>query len=197
LQSKDVPNVDRLLVSCSSDDFGEVAFLGPKGISVMPGTIRQVLDAVGCILDALTVSLSYVPISMSWSYLLQIMHAEPEPIFHRDIRWPNVMRCANDPRKWFLIDWEDAATVPTLAAKHLDKRFHPPAVFKDNHGPEVDLWGIGLLIIESSGSFPGLPRHLPNVGKAMQSGGVNVSQSIQRILDLKAEVREDNYIGIS
>jgi hypothetical protein len=157
----------------------------------MPGTIRQVLDAVGCILDALTVSLSYVPISMSWSYLLQIMHAEPEPIFHRDIRWPNVMRCANDPRKWFLIDWDDAATRPTLAAKHLDKQCHSPAVLKDNHGPEVDIWGVGMLIIHSSRRFTSFPRNLRNIGQAMQSGALDLSQTIAKILTLKAEVEDE------
>ena len=70
------------------------------------------------------------------------------------------MQCTNDPRKWFLIDWEDAATRPTLAAKHLDKQCHSPAVFKDNHSPEVDIWSAGILIIECSRSFAGFPRDL-------------------------------------
>jgi serine/threonine protein kinase len=191
LRAKAVPNVDRLAISYSDDHHGAVAFLEPKGISVMPKTIQQVLEAVGCILDTLIVSLLSAHILTSWSYLLQVMHAEPRPIFHRDIRWPNVVQCADDPRKWFLIDWEDAATVPTLSAKHLDKRCHSPAVFKDNHGPEVDLWSVGMLIIESSGCFPSFPLNLLNSGKAMQSGGLNVSQSIQRILALKAEPKED------
>jgi hypothetical protein len=59
------------------------------------------------------------------------------------------VKSAHDQRKWILIDWDDAATPPTLVAKHLDKHCHAPAVFKDDHGPEVDLKAIGMLIIES------------------------------------------------
>jgi hypothetical protein len=45
------------MVSYSDDHHGTVAFLEPKGISVMPKTILEVLQAVSCILDALMVSL--------------------------------------------------------------------------------------------------------------------------------------------
>jgi hypothetical protein len=103
------------------------------------------------------------------------MHKGPTQIFHQDIRWPNVVKCAHHPRKWILIDWEDAATPPTLAAKHLDKHCHSPAVFKDDHGPEVDIWGVGMLIVESSGSFPNFPQNLLNAGRSMKSGVLNVS----------------------
>ena len=44
-----------MAVSFSDDVHGTVAFLEPKGISVIPKTIREVLDAIGCILDALNV----------------------------------------------------------------------------------------------------------------------------------------------
>jgi len=37
------------------------------------------------------------------------------PFYHRDIRWNNVIRRIDDPTKWFLIDWEDAACSPTKA----------------------------------------------------------------------------------
>ena len=46
----------------------------------MPKMIHQVLDTVDPILNTLTVSLPYVPFSMSLLYLLQVMHAEPRPI---------------------------------------------------------------------------------------------------------------------
>jgi hypothetical protein len=57
------------------------------------------------------------------------MHADPDPVFHRDIRWPNIIRMVHEPRKWFLIDWEDASMLPTHAAKHLKKKEHSPRVF--------------------------------------------------------------------
>jgi hypothetical protein len=113
------------------------------------------------------------------------MHKQPDCIFHRDIRWPNVIKSADDPRKWILIDWDDAGTPPTLAAKHLDPHNHAPAVFEDNHGSEVDVWGVGMLIKESSRSMQGFPSELLGVGKAMQSGTLDVPESIQRIKAFK------------
>ena len=73
------------------------------------------------------------------------MHDGPKPLFRRDIRWPNVILPSNDCSKWFLIDWDDAAMPPTHAAKHPES--HPAAVFQDNHGAEVDIWGVGKLIL--------------------------------------------------
>ena len=34
-------------------------------------------------------------------------------IFHRDIRWANVVKSAKDRSRWILIDWDDAASPPT------------------------------------------------------------------------------------
>jgi hypothetical protein len=167
LRAKAVQNGDRI---DSDDVHGMVVFPEPKGRSDVPKTTRQVLDAISCILHALIVSQLRAHVLMLHSYLLQVMHAEPQLIFHRDIRWPNVVKCADDPRKWILIDWDDAATPPTPAATHFDKRCHPPAVFKDNHGPEVDLWAVGRLIHESARFFSGFPVDLLAVGEAMQSG---------------------------
>ena len=48
-----------------------------------------------------------------------------------------------DGRGWFLIDWSDASTAPTYAARHLKRWEHSPSVQEDGHGPEVDIWGIG------------------------------------------------------
>jgi hypothetical protein len=83
------------------------------------------------------------------------MHAEP-PLFHRDIRWPNVIRDAHNPEKWFLIDWDDAAAAPTRGVTHLRPDTHSPRVFLDHHGAEVDLWGVGKLIVEAGRFVPGI-----------------------------------------
>jgi hypothetical protein len=69
------------------------------------------------------------------------MHADP-PVYHRDIRAPNIIR-RFDGQGWFLIDWSDASTTPTRGVTHLKKSEHSPWVRQDNHGPEVDIWGIG------------------------------------------------------
>ena len=68
------------------------------------------------------------------------------PFYHRDIRWNNVIRRIDDPTKWFLIDWEDAACSPTKAQNDFRRSSHSPAIFQDCHGAEVDIWGVGHLI---------------------------------------------------
>src|SRR5271170_253794 len=114
------------------------------------------------------------------------MHKGPNPIFHRDIRWPNVIKRADDPTKWFLIDWDDAAQLPTIAATHLDRDSHAPTVFNNNHGPEVDTWAVGKLITESSRTFMSLPPDLLTVGTAMMKGKLSVPRAMERIAALKA-----------
>jgi hypothetical protein len=56
------------------------------------------------------------------------------------------MRSITDQKKWFLMDWEDAAIAPTKAAPELRPEIHAPQVFQDGHGAEVDIWGVGKLI---------------------------------------------------
>jgi hypothetical protein len=68
------------------------------------------------------------------------------PIFHRDIRWANIIRNADNPRNWILIDWEDAAIPPTKGQPRFNKSNHSPRILEDNHGAEVDIWGVGHLI---------------------------------------------------
>ena len=80
-------------------------------------------------------------------YLFKVAHQGPKPLYHRDIRWNNVLRKIEDRARWFLIDWEDSSVAPTKAAPLLKNETHSPDVFKDNHGAEVDIWGIGFLIL--------------------------------------------------
>lgn len=68
------------------------------------------------------------------------------PFYHRDIRWNNVICRIDDPTKWFLIDWEDAASPPTTAQKDFRRSTHSPTIFQDRHGAEVDIWAVGHLI---------------------------------------------------
>lgn len=85
-----------------------------------------------------------------WQCLVCILNAltalHKIPLYHRDIRWPNVLRKIDDESKWFLIDFEDAATPPTAARISFTKEEHSPAIFQDDHGSEVDIWGVGYLI---------------------------------------------------
>ena len=47
-----------------------------------------------------------------------------------------------DGSGWFLIDWTDATTTPTHGVTHLNECEHSPQVRIDNHGAEVDIWGV-------------------------------------------------------
>jgi hypothetical protein len=96
------------------------------------------------------------------------MHADPDPVFHRDIRWQNVIRMVHEPRKWFLIDWEDASMLPTHAAKHLKKREHSPRVLADGHGSEVDIWAVGKLFLDASTFASPLSAAMVSIGKRMR-----------------------------
>jgi hypothetical protein len=77
------------------------------------------------------------------------MHANPKLLFHHDIHWLNIIWDTSLCTKWFLIDWDDASTTPTQLAMHLDWNSHPPKVFKNNHGTEVDIWGARKLIVDA------------------------------------------------
>ena len=110
------------------------------------------------------------------------MHAGPEPLFHRDIRWPNIIRNASNSSKWFLIDWDDASTPPTMAAIHLNPRTHSPAVFKDNHGAEVDIWAVGKLLMDAGIFVSDIPSAMITVGERMVEGGIiNAAQGLTEL----------------
>ncbi|PVF98299.1 hypothetical protein CPB86DRAFT_733261 [Serendipita vermifera] len=124
LKSKDVPNVDKLKSSDIEHDHPHV-YLSPVGIDTLPNSGSEAFCAVVCVLEA-----------------LKVMHSGPNPVYHRDIRDPNIVKKFND-QEWFLIDWSDASTAPTRAVTHLKESEHSPRVRQDNHGAEVDIWGIG------------------------------------------------------
>jgi len=143
LERKEVPNVDSL-----THKYETTVLLSPRGIAQPPKSEEELLAAIICVLGA-----------------LKVLHEEPQ-IFHRDIRWPNVMRRLDDPLKWFIIDWEDAAVPPTIGSSHFSRKTHSPQVFTDGHGPEVDIWGVGELIVHC-GIF-GISRELLGLGEWMK-----------------------------
>jgi hypothetical protein len=73
-----------------------------------------------------------------------------------------MMRKIHEPRKWFLIDWENASMLPTHAAKHLKKGEHSPHVFVDEHGTEVDIWAVGKLFLDADSFASPLPTAMVN-----------------------------------
>lgn len=161
LSEKQVPHVDHLTHSLNT-----TVYLEPKGVVVRPSNEEELLEALACVLQALQVC--YYNLQLILSHMLQVLHQEP-PLFHRDIRWANVIRRADDRSSWFLIDWEDAAGPNNTAAMHLCPDVHSPKLFSDNHGGEVDVWGVGLLIRESRSFAFDISPELLELGTWMQN----------------------------
>jgi len=57
LKAKAVPNVDSISLSFADEIHGAVAYLEPKGVSVLPVNTLEVFEAICCVLEALVVSL--------------------------------------------------------------------------------------------------------------------------------------------
>ncbi|PVF99943.1 hypothetical protein CPB86DRAFT_796109 [Serendipita vermifera] len=126
LKSKGVPNVDTLEgfdARYTKNSYPHV-YLSPVGLDKHPESGSEAFDAVFCVLEA-----------------LKVMHSGPNPVYHRDIWESNIINKVHG-QGWFLIDWSDASTAPTRAVTHLKESTHSDRVFQDNHGAEVDIWGI-------------------------------------------------------
>lgn len=86
-----------------------------------------------------------------------------------------------EPRKWFLIDWEDAGVAPTKAALNLHPETHASQVFKDGHGVEVDIWSVRKLILGVGSRFD-LPENFISLGQRMVHGSiVTAKQGLQEL----------------
>jgi hypothetical protein len=58
LRDKNVPNVDRIELSITDNSLSEsVIYLQPKGICRVPDTVEEIFEAIGCVLEALIVSI--------------------------------------------------------------------------------------------------------------------------------------------
>jgi hypothetical protein len=94
-------------------------------------------------------------------------------------------------QKAVLVDWDDARTSPTRAATHPDSSFHSPAVFVDNHGAEVDIWGVGKLIVDACAFVPGISETMVDIGTEMVQGlirngksGASVCQTARCVISI-------------
>ncbi|GJJ15307.1 hypothetical protein Clacol_009583 [Clathrus columnatus] len=168
LSENKVPNVDEPIL------FEEKRIiLSPRGLSQVPNTQRELIEAAACVLET-----------------LQVIHAIP--LFHRDIRWPNVIRRLENHNKWFLIDWEDAGTPPTLAQRNFTRKTLSPAIFVDGHGAEVDIWGVGGLILQCEGL--NISSELRDPGKWMQEAPVpSAQEALTKVKDLAMDTTITEY----
>jgi len=72
---------------------------------------------------------------------------------------------------------------PTRASKHLDRDCHSPRVFKNNRGAEVDVWGVGKLIIDAGKFAPGISAGTIAVGEKMLQGQTTTAK--EALVDMK------------
>ncbi|KAH9182272.1 hypothetical protein AeNC1_015752, partial [Aphanomyces euteiches] len=111
MKNANVPNVDKL-VHCGKY-YARLSPVGAGGFPFcrFPTNEQTVLEAIQSILEALVVLHS-----VGW--------------MHRDIRWSNVIKPANQS-KWFLIDFDHAATSPQDNSKdeRLTSEEHAPDMF--------------------------------------------------------------------
>ncbi|KAJ3334060.1 hypothetical protein HDU93_008222 [Gonapodya sp. JEL0774] len=155
LRNANVPHVGNVR-DCTPADRKDVsvASVTPRGIPRLPEAEKEGLIAIKCVLET-----------------LEVAHQGGNPIYHRDIRWPNVVADATGS-EWFLIDWDDAAFGPkTMAAdpNTLGSSNHAPEIFQNNHGGEVDIWGVGMLIRELDRRIVNLDGRFVALGESMMA----------------------------
>jgi hypothetical protein len=138
LKEKNVPNVDTLITSSTNTEDGHHphVYLGPVGLDRLPESGLESFKSVVHVLQALKVCYD---VSCIRHLTPQVMHSSPDPIYHRDIREPNIIK-RFETDGWFLIDWCDASTAPTRGVTHLTESEHSDRVCHNDHGAEVDIW---------------------------------------------------------
>lgn len=58
---------------------------------------------------------------------------------------------------------------------------HSPRVFVDNHAGEVDIWGVGNLILESTSFAFNIPSELVELGKWMQNAEPSAQDALTAV----------------
>ncbi|GBC00438.1 hypothetical protein RclHR1_03860003 [Rhizophagus clarus] len=77
---------------------------------------------------------------------------KPQPIMHRDIRWPNIIRHYDEYPRFILIDFDYAIFSPA------DEPLEEFSEIDHAHDFNVDMWGVGNLVV--SCSITGIPQEL-------------------------------------
>jgi len=116
------------------------------------------------------------------------MHGGTKPLFHKDIQWSNIVQRADDPSRWFLIDWDDAAVPTTSAAMHLNQNYHSSSVFRDGHAGEVDVWAVGKVMSKASRRLLGFPSNIVAVGEKMQTETIGTEEALDMIKGFRRQL---------
>jgi hypothetical protein len=64
---------------------------------------------------------------------------------------------------------------------------HAPSIFKDGHGGEVDIWGVGKLIKDSARFIMHFPPKLVELGEWMQITAPTAETALHHILSCRTD----------
>ncbi|KAF8878908.1 hypothetical protein CPB84DRAFT_1793794 [Gymnopilus junonius] len=141
-----VPHTDRVIYAQ-----GTTVHLSPRGLASSPETEAELRQCLLCVLESLVI-------------------AHGIPLYHRDIRWQNIIRRIDD----------SSQCPPTKAQPTFSSSNHSPDIFRDGHGTEVDIWSIGHLIRTSTAA--GIPIEFRVLGQRICEEASTLTAS--RVLDL-------------
>jgi serine/threonine protein kinase len=87
---------------------------------------------------------------------LNFVHTRNPPIIHRDIKPPNILYWGN---KFFLTDFGIAKFIDESNTIVGTQWYMAPEILaKRDHTPRVDIWGLGVTVLECSGGLPAEAR---------------------------------------
>ncbi|CAG8672923.1 317_t:CDS:2 [Funneliformis caledonium] len=131
-----------------------VVHLKPRGKEQKPKNLNELLRALICILTCLE----------------GLHNIKPNPVMHRDIRWPNIIQYDN---QYILIDFDFASFSPSNEnLQNLNSANHAPEMLIGEHDVTVDIWGVGNLIISSG--INELPKELLSLFHSMCQKNKNI-----------------------
>ncbi|CAJ0769536.1 9639_t:CDS:2, partial [Entrophospora sp. SA101] len=131
-----------------------VVHLMPRGKEKKPKNLNELLRAIICILTCLE----------------GLHNIKPNPVMHRDIRWPNVIQYED---QYILIDFDFASFSPSNEnLQNLNPDNHAPEMLIGVHDVTVDIWGVGYLIVSSG--INELPEELLSLSQSMCQENINL-----------------------
>jgi hypothetical protein len=145
-----------------SQQVGMKGFFSPYGVPFNPSTPRELIEAI-------------------FSVALIVQFLQVLGIVHNDIRWSNLCAVelpeAGKPVRMLLYDFDDACVLDAgqkcPGLDHLSEEEHPLAS-KYDHGGEVDVWAIGMLICQHAllNKIPALRHFGERIKVNFQSIGI-------------------------
>ncbi|RHZ55262.1 hypothetical protein Glove_417g52 [Diversispora epigaea] len=137
--------------------------LKPRGKEKKPENLNELLKALICILTCLE----------------GLHNIKPNPVMHRDIRWPNIIQYE---KQYILIDFDFASFSPSNEnLQNFNPNNHAPEMLTGSHDLTVDIWGVGYLITSSNID---LPNELLLLSQSMCEEDINKRPKASNLLKI-------------